>query len=253
EGSLITFSGMGDPLLHPKVFDWIATVRLSGGTIGVVVNPASFHGYNPRKLVDASPNSITLSFPSLEKKVFELLCPNISLSDALMRAKELIDLTRGNVGLRIVGILTDINRGEADQFAGFWKDLGVESSMVACHGRGGNLSLRGICVPEFPEIENKRCGLFSFHTFVTWEGEVLACCHDLKGSTRIGSLLTEDVSLISERKRSLNKMDTLPFCVCQQCDEPLRHCVIPEGAPPVGKKERKRFFRKISRSMEKLS
>jgi MoaA/NifB/PqqE/SkfB family radical SAM enzyme len=27
EGSLITFSGMGDPLSHPRVFEWISDIR----------------------------------------------------------------------------------------------------------------------------------------------------------------------------------------------------------------------------------
>ncbi len=248
EGSLITFSGMGDPLFHPNVFDWIEAVRLRGGDIGIVVNPASLHGRNSRKLVDARPNSITLSFPSLQKRVFERLCPNISFSTALKRAKELITLTRGGVGLRITGILTDRNRRETDQYISYWKGLGVPSSMVVCHGRGGNLVKPDIYSPKSFGNEYKRCGLFTFHSFVTWEGEVLACCHDLRGSTRIGTLTTEDVSLIAERKRCLSEGDSLPFFICRQCDEPLRGCVLPQGLPPVGKKERNRFFREVSRN-----
>ncbi|GJQ60900.1 MAG: hypothetical protein D8M57_15370 [Candidatus Scalindua sp. AMX11] len=248
EGSLITFSGMGDPLFHPMVFDWIKSVRLNGGAIGIVVNPTSLHGHNSRKLVDARPNSITLSFPSLQKKIFEQLCPNISFPVALSRSMELIGLARGDVGLRIQGVLTDRNRGETEHFVSYWKGLGVPSSMVACHGRGGNLRKPGIYTPESLEIFSGRCGLFSLHTFVTWEGEVLSCCHDLTGSTRIGTLITEDVSLIAERKQGLNKKDSLPFSVCRQCDEPLRRCVLPQGSPPVGKKERNRFFREVSRS-----
>ncbi|MDR4503968.1 MAG: radical SAM protein [Candidatus Scalindua sp.] len=247
EGSLITFSGMGDPLLHPDIFDWIGTLRLSGADIGVVVNPASLTSHNSRKLVNASPNSITLSFPSIQERVFERLCPNVSFSDALKRAAKLIGLARGNVGLRIKGILTDRNRGETDQYVSFWKCLGVPSSMVACHGRGGKLKKPDIYNPKPFESESERCGLISFHTFVSWEGEVLACCHDLTGSTRIGSLITEEVHAIGERKESLHKMGSRPFFLCRTCDEPLRHCVLPQGLPPSGKRERNRFFRNVLR------
>ncbi|MDR4497220.1 MAG: radical SAM protein [Candidatus Scalindua sp.] len=250
EGSLITFSGMGDPLLHPKVFEWICSVRLRGGIIGVVVNPDALHSRNSRKLVKAGPNSITLSFPSLREKVFERLCPSISFSDALNRAKELIGLARGNVGLRVMGIQTDINRNESVEYASFWRNLGVPSSVTACHGRGGNVRVAGIYSPESFEIEYGRCGLFSFHTFVTWEGEVLACCHDLTGSTGIGSLVKLDISLIVERKQRIIMKGGMPFSVCRQCDEPLRRCVIPQGLPPASRKERNRFFREVSRNTE---
>jgi hypothetical protein len=37
EGCLITFSGMGDPLSHPKVFEWIYDIRQNGGDVGIVV------------------------------------------------------------------------------------------------------------------------------------------------------------------------------------------------------------------------
>ncbi len=40
ERSLVTFSGMGDPLSHPRVFDWVHTIRQKGGDVGIVVNPA---------------------------------------------------------------------------------------------------------------------------------------------------------------------------------------------------------------------
>jgi hypothetical protein len=33
EGSLITFSGMGDPLSHPKFFEWIADIRKKDGDV----------------------------------------------------------------------------------------------------------------------------------------------------------------------------------------------------------------------------
>ncbi len=250
EGSLITFSGMGDPLSHPKVFEWVYNVRRKGGNVGIVVNPASLSGDSSRKLVEAKPNSITLSFPSVQRKTFERLCPNVSFEGALKRAKVLISLALGNVGLRVMGIITKINREELDEYVCFWKALGVPSSMTACHGRGGNLSVPGIYELKSIGLRSGRCGLFYFHTFITWEGEVLACCHDLTGSTRIGNLVHEDAFLIAERKQRIMK-DSMPFPICSQCDEPLRKCIPPKGLPPVGRKEHKRFFRVLLHDAEK--
>ncbi|MFQ5963282.1 MAG: radical SAM/SPASM domain-containing protein [Candidatus Scalinduaceae bacterium] len=252
EGSLVTFSGMGDPLSHPKVFEWIYDIRHKGGDAGIVVNPASLNDNISRKLVEAKPNSITLSFPSVRKEVFERLCPKTSFDDALERAQKLNSLTIGNVGLRVVGLITEINEDEPGEYLNFWKNLGVPSSMIMCHGRGGNLKIPGIYDRKSVGLKSGRCGLFQFHTFITWEGEVLACCHDLTGDTLIGSLADDDISVVAERKQEIAE-GFMPFTVCQQCDEPLRQYSLTQGLPPEGRKERNRFFRSISLKKSSLS
>jgi len=244
EGSLITFSGMGDPLSHPNVFEWICDIRKKGVDVGIVINPASLNKEISQKLVGSDPNSITLSFPSLRKSVFEKLCPKVSYDDAFKQTLELIDLAGGNVGLRVAGIITGINTGEQEEYVSFWKERGVGSGMTVCHGRGGNLSVPGVYELQSFGLESEVCGLFQFHTFVTWEGEVLACCHDLAGATRIGSLANDDVSIITERKRKVLK-NSMPFPVCGQCDESLRQCQFPQGLLPEGRKERNRFFSSV--------
>jgi hypothetical protein len=250
EGSLITFSGMGDPLSHPKVFEWIANIRKKDGDVGIVINPASLHERISQRLIESRPNSITISFPSIQKEVFEKLCPTITFEDALKRTRELVDLSRGNVGLRIAGIKTEINSDEPEEFVSFWKERDVIADMTVCHGRGGNLKDSDIYGPNTFGLESGMCSLFQFHTFVTWEADILACCHDLTGATSIGNLVNDDVSVIAERKQNILK-NSMPFHVCRQCDEPLRCYPSPQGLPPKSRKERIRFFRSISR--EKIS
>jgi len=245
-GSLITFSGMGDPLSHPGVFEWISDVRKKNCDVGVVINPASLHEKVSQRLIKSRPNSITISFPSIQKEVFEKLCPMITFEDALKRTLELVDLSRGKVGLRIAGIKTEINSDESEEFVSFWKERDARADMTVCHGRGGNLKDPDIYGPKTFGLESGRCGLFQFHTFITWEAEVLACCHDLTGATKIGNLITDDVSVIVERKQNILK-NSMPFPVCQQCDEPLRRQPPPQSPPPKSRKERWKFFRSISR------
>lgn len=250
EGSLITFSGMGDPLAHPRVFEWISYIHNKDCDIGIVINPASLHEGISQRLVQSRPNSITISFPSIQKEVFEKLCPMISFEDALKRTQKLVDLSCGMVGLRITGITTEINSDEREEYVSFWKARDVRADMAVCHGRGGNLKDSVIYKPETSGLDSGRCGLFQFHTFVTWEGEVLACCHDLTGATRIGNMVNNAVSVIAERKQDILK-SSMPFPVCRQCDEPLRCYPTPQGSPPKSRKERIRFFRSIRQ--EKIS
>ncbi len=247
EGSLITFSGMGDPLSHPRVFEWISDIRSKSCDVGIVINPASLKNGISQKLIESLPNSITISFPSAQKGVFEKLCPTVLFEDALKRTMELADQSRGKVGLRIAGITTKINSDEQKEYVKFWKERDIRADMTTCHGRGGNLNDSDIYKLKASGLDSGMCGLFQFHTFVTWEADVLACCHDLTGDTRIGNLIKDDFSVIVERKQDILK-EAMTFPVCRQCDEPLRHVPPPQGSPPENRKERNRFFRSISRS-----
>ncbi len=246
EGSLITFSGMGDPLSHPKVFEWISGIRNKNCDVGIVINPASLHEGISQRLIESRPNSITISFPSIQKEVFERLCPTMSFEDGLKRTQELVNLSRGNIGLRMAGIRTEINSDGSEEYVSFWKKLDVRSNVTACHGRGGNLWNPDIYRPKTFGLESGRCGLFQFHAFVTWEAEVLACCHDLTGDTRIGNLINDSVSVIAERKQNILG-SSMPFSVCQRCDEPLRQYIPTQSSPPKNRNERRRFFHSINR------
>ena len=228
-----------------KFLNGISEIRKKNGDVGIVINPASLTEKISQRLIESQPNSITISFPSIQKEVFEKLCPTISFKDALKRTRELVDLSRGNAGLRIAGITTEINSDESEAFVSFWKELDVKAEMTACHGRGGNLKNSDIYRPKTLGLDSEKCGLFQFHTFVTWEADVLACCHDLSGATRIGNLVNDAVSVIAERKRDILK-NPIPFPVCRQCDELLKCYTPPQGQPPKNRKERIRFFRSIS-------
>ena len=82
----------------------------------IVINPASLHETISQRLSESRPNSITISFPSIQREVFEKLCLTITFEDALKQTRELVDLSRGNVGLRIAGIKTEINSDEPEEF-----------------------------------------------------------------------------------------------------------------------------------------
>jgi hypothetical protein len=118
----------------------------------------------------------------------------------------------------------------------------VRAGMTDCHGRGGNLAASDLYVPRDRGLPSGRCGLFAFHTFVTWQGDVLACCHDLTGETRLGNLPEEGVQEIGNRKAETIKVGRM-FELCGRCDEPLRHCAVPVGPRPTNRKARRRFFR----------
>jgi hypothetical protein len=241
--SLVSFSGMGDPLLHPLLFDFCRELKGRGADVYVLANVGSLARYaDPESLVLAGPNSIAVSFPSSRKEVFHRLCPGVSFEQALEATRTLIRLARGRVSIRVSGIRTRINTDEGADFVRFWKTEGVRADLADCHSRGGNLVDSDLYIPCNVGLPSGRCGLFAFHTFVTWQGDVLACCHDLAGETRLGNLLEEGPEEIGKRKAEILKEGRM-FELCSRCDEPLRHCAVPAGPRPTNRRARRRFFR----------
>ncbi len=262
---LLTFSGMGDPLLHRALPDFIGQAMEAGHQTGVVVHPASLMAPNGLvRLLSNPPITITVSFPSVRRHVFERLCPSISMEQALEQVRLLADRTAGRCTIRISGIICRLNRDEADEFRDFWKAQGLATWITRCHSRAGHLNR-----PELIEDTNRPglhggiCSLFLFHSFVTWDGTILACCHDLAGETGLGSIgknrIRHDVKTLGqmrhfshfeqllETKRQMTMMRPCPaFRLCARCDEPLRNIPLP-AIPSTGKvEERRRFLSRLA-------
>ncbi len=243
---LITFSGMGDPLLHPDYDRFIMLAKDHDIDVGMVINPTSLNNEHIERIINAKPNSVLISFPSLRKDVFECLCPGISLEDALELTKILVEKARNKIGIRISGILTGLNSDESISFINFWKSKKVNAFMAKCHSRGGNLRDSTIYSPENVEkINNHQCSLYKFHTFIDWQGQVLACCHDLTGETEIENI-KHGWDVIQREKGKFLKQNPF-FNLCKKCDEPLKNTVIPDNIDFIEvsdiRKFRKNFFK----------
>lgn len=66
-----------------------------------------------------------------------------------------------------------------------------------------------------------RCGLFNARSFVSWDGNLLACCHDVHGDTVIGSLFSDSLDALITRKLTIIAEQRF-FPICMSCDEPAR-------------------------------
>ncbi|MBN1419582.1 MAG: radical SAM protein [Planctomycetes bacterium] len=244
----ITLSGMGDPLAHPAWEAFIRSVRDRGGSLGIQVSAASLDPGAIARLVAARPSFINLSVPSIRPAVLARILTRRDPGDLIEAAERLVDACRDRVPVAIIGIRTALEPGEGmeEEFERFWKDRGVAARVFPCHSRGGNLRDPDVLATTAPPGLNAPCGLLARHAFVTWEGDLLACCHDLAGETRIGNLAREELAELAERKAKLAAR-VPPFDLCRRCDEALRLLPLPAGSPPRGRHARARYFRGIRR------
>ncbi len=223
--ALVTLSGMGDPLLHPRVFEFIECLNRLGIKNGIVINPATILAKGKglkEELLSSRPGSLTISFPSVRKGVFEKLMPGVDFKEALSIALELAGLFRERgCGVRVSGLVTGINQDEAPHFRSFWMKKGIPSWVRECHSRGGHL-MGLLPVSKGKGLRPDRCWLFENHWFVSWDGRVLACCHDLTGETSLGNVASVGLEgvLLEREARIRGRFPHFPLC--NVCDEPLK-------------------------------
>ena len=92
-------------------------------------------------------------------------------------------------------------------------------SISGCHSRGGTIDNLVTAIPESMGLS--RCGLYNSHNFLSWKGTLHACCHDIEGLAKIGSL--DNVTLEEIAKRKIKMISTGQFySICESCDEPKR-------------------------------
>ncbi|MBU1567813.1 MAG: radical SAM protein [Proteobacteria bacterium] len=237
--SRITFSGFGNPTLHPLWHSCVKQARAAGLPAGLVLHPSTLTSEVLQLLVRHPPSHLEISFPSIDPALFSRLCPRSDYTEAVRRV---VELRRLNITPMVcVGLQTDGSLKSAGHYRSFWKAYGVRTRFFPCHSRGGNLQDRS-WVRATPS-QSQSCGLLAIHAFVAWNGDLLACCHDLTGETRIGNLCTDEPMLLAQQKSSFAEAGP-PWALCQACDEFRKNWPLPEGACPRDPAERGRQLAK---------
>lgn len=240
--SRVTFSGFGNPTLHPLWADCVTKVRAAGLPAGLVLHPSALSPEVLRLLAEHPPSHLEISFPSIDPALFSRLCPQADFNEAIRR---IVQLRRAEIAPMVcVGLQTADSAQSAKQYRNYWKPHGIRTRFFSCHSRGGNLRDRSL-VKAGPTL-SRSCGLLALHGFVAWNGDLLACCHDLTGETRMGNLYEDDHQLLAQHKALAAAGP--PWKLCRACDEFRKGWSLPAGECPRDPALRAEQLRKATRS-----
>ncbi len=225
-GSRVTFSGFGNPTLHPFWAECVSRTRNAGLPAGLVLHPSALSPETMSLLAGHPPSHLEISMPSVDPALFSRLCPQTDFADAVQR---IVRLHHENIAQMVcVGLETPGTPQAAKRYRNFWKVHGIRSRFFPCHSRGGNL--RDSSLITASPTGSASCGLIAMHAFIAWSGELLACCHDLTGETRLGNLCSEDPLILAGRKAQFAAAP--PWQLCRTCDEFRKGWPLPAGDCP---------------------
>ncbi len=216
--SEIFFCGLGEPLLNHNIYACLSTLHKKKHITGITSNGLLLTPETIHRLIHAKVDFIHISFPSLKKAVYEKIMKGARFEKALEHLKYLSEVKPKHLRVELAFTEQEKNAGEKESVKSFARDLDFGFQHNLLHSRGGHFS-HGY-KPHTRDGPGP-CAVFTRNHFITCEGDILACCHDLQGKTRLGNI--KDISftdLLDIKKSRIIKNRW--FGICAKCDDTNR-------------------------------
>ncbi len=212
--------GMGENLLRkPLVYRALDNLECSSGgkvTTALVTNGSKLTSdlleHDGFRRLGAIQVSITgydrASYERLYGLKYKLIVENVTAMARALPGKVFIrSIDQGEPG-----------SGEARaDFIRFWKDHGVEVTTRPLHSRGGHLTDPRAYPGRFRQF--KGCAIYNYIVFVSSDGKVLSCCHDIQSENVAGDCRDTSLSEIINRKKQLQASAFEGYGICARCTD----------------------------------
>lgn len=224
----VAFVGIGEPTMnrrlplflgkaksrYPKVRTWVTT---NGTLLDERTLPP---------LLDGDLDTLDVSFNGLEKETYERLMKGADFGTVLANLEYTSDRIRRlgyKTRLQINFIISRENQHEEEEIKNFWRARGIMNFRVQrLHDRNGDAKVAGMSPIDSPGLRCATCAIFDLTTFITWDGKVMHCCHDIPRKYPIADINLHDWREIQRRKSEIRRTGLWPS-MCGLCTDPLRH------------------------------
>ncbi|MBW2736042.1 MAG: radical SAM protein [Deltaproteobacteria bacterium] len=220
--------GMGEPLLNPLLPDFISQTKKqhSGLHVWVTTNGTLLDEEITARLLNSGLDTLDVSFNGTEPSSYEGLMKGANFEATLAnidRALEMKERSRSKVRLQVNFILTQENASSERDIKSFWRSRGIRHFRVQhMHNRGGRAHTRSMTGRNGAGLQGNKCMMFEVMPFVTWQGDVLYCSHDILREHKLGNVGTESWETIERRRKAVVDQMKWPS-MCQSCTDPQRH------------------------------
>jgi MoaA/NifB/PqqE/SkfB family radical SAM enzyme len=213
--SEIFFCGLGEPLLNRNIYACITKLYKRKNRTGITSNGLLMNPETINRLIEAKVNFIHISFPSLNKEIYERMMKGSIFETVLGHLKYLSKVKPKELEVELAFTEQEENVGEIECVKSFALELDFGFQHNVLHTRGGHLSHN---YKPHTRGDLRTCAVFAGNNFITSEGYILACCHDLEGKTILGNIKdTSFTDLLIMKKSRIMKNQW--FGICSKCDD----------------------------------
>lgn len=212
KGTYIILTGNGEPLINKDIYKMIEYARGKGFLVGIITNGTMLNETNARKLIEAKPNRVQISFDAIDEEVFNISYSNpkgnCDYKNTLSKILNFILLEKSElkkgIFITIASVLTEHVKKVREKSLAFWDSLPIDNYYEGCL-----LSLQTnsgikekvveeewhVCVNPWTSIK------------INSDGSVNPCIQDFSNCYSIGSVKEDNLLDIinSEKAISLRK------------------------------------------------
>jgi MoaA/NifB/PqqE/SkfB family radical SAM enzyme len=172
------------------------------------------------KLIACGLDRIYISIQAADEGLYRTLMPGLKLNVVVNNVRYLVRCAPPDLTAIVTTTLHELNREHKEKLACLTASLGIRGfSVNNIHTRGGNLD-----DPRFikKRVLNraKRCRIFEEVNFISWDGRILPCCHDLEGIT-VADITRNSFNDIAAIKRDVIKKGR-KYALCAYCNDEHR-------------------------------
>ncbi|NOU18130.1 MAG: radical SAM protein [Bacteroidales bacterium] len=213
----ITFSGMGEPLMNTSVVEFVRMLKKKNIKVFLKSNGLLLTPDTLKALIEAEIFHIQISLITGEKTNFEDFEKSSDFQLLKSNLEHTLAFKNPPISLSAVQSEDISNTNSIHKFAQL---LNLPLFINKLHSRGGELY--SIKEETAKDVNNSFCEIFPYISFITWDGNILSCCHDVRGKSILGNILEIGyLELENKKKEVIKRSEWFPFC--SQCDDELRY------------------------------
>ncbi len=196
----IIFSGFGEALLHKKFFVFLNYAKKYHLNMSINTNGKLLTKETTQKLLASPIGKINISINGFEKIGYERYMLGLEFEDTISKLNALLK-TPGRPIVSVQSILRDTQYNES--FKTFYFNMGVDIvQFFTLNNRSGLLYKKE--AQRIPS-EDKFCREL---IFIGFDGGIFPCSHDIKRTTRLGSVMDTP----------LQPIEKIEHNICKRCD-----------------------------------
>jgi hypothetical protein len=216
----VIMCGMGESLMHKNCPEWVGRIRNEVGIrVSVVTNGLLLKPNIVQRLKEAQLTVALVSIPGIDKESYSRYM-KIDWDQVIERVQEADQVMPGRI--QINATIPDDAEFSAEDVISFWGKKGIPIAGINhCHNRGGFLSDPALS-GKYGVSDDTYCGILTRHNFISWDGRVLSCCHDLHGDNVFGHVSQDEFLAVAARKMPVIASGP-QFKICKNCNDCERH------------------------------
>jgi len=220
----------GEPLLHPKIIDFINYSAGKGMTIALSTNATVLNEKMSRDLLQSKLDLLIISIDSLNPEIYNKIRCGGNIENILKNIDNFLNFHQAfqstiNVSLQMIEMF--LNKEEIETFTSRWKVRdGLNFTVKPLYNYANQVQNIG-CLGNFPENSSDRevCVEPWRGLVIGWDGIVVPCCNDFNYKFKLGDINTNTLAEIwnSEKIQEIRKCQNYGI---QKTNELCKGCLV---------------------------